>query len=107
MGRNCGLSGMAVGKWQRCVATFLYEGSRKSLDYISCILDVEGQRGIDRLKMFERQCCMDASGGEIVQLSTGKDDSNVHPPRIGEASAILVVGSPQFHSAPLLLRPPL
>ena len=33
---------MAVGKWQRCVATFLYEGSRKSLDYISCILDVEG-----------------------------------------------------------------
>ena len=68
MGRNCGLSGiMAVGKWQRCVATFLYEGSRKSLDYISCILAVEGQRGIDRLKMFERQCCMDASGGEIVQ----------------------------------------
>ena len=76
------------------MATFLYEGSRKSLDYISCILDVEGQRGIDRLKMFERQCCMDASGGEIVQLSTGKDDVNVHPPRIGEASAILVVGSP-------------
>ena len=77
------------------------------MDYISCILDVEGQRGIDRLKMFERQCCMDASGGEIVQLSTGKDDSNVHPPGIGEASAILVVGSPQFDSAPLLLRPPL
>ena len=49
---------------------------------------------------------MDASGGEIVQLSTGKDDSNVHPPRIGEASATLVVGSPQFDSAPLLLRPP-
>ena len=37
---------------------------------------------------------MDASGGEVVQLSTGKDDGHVHPPRIGEASAILVVGSP-------------
>ena len=52
----------AVCKWQRCVATFLYECRRKSLDYISCILEVEGQRGIDHLKMLEHHRFVELEG---------------------------------------------